>query len=231
MVPKNIHLEVQDGDQIQKGDFILDGNPAPHDILAIKGVEELASYLVTEIQDVYRLQGVTINDKHIEVIVSQMLKKVEIIDPGDSSLLKDEQIDKIDLQELNDELASANKKLITARPILLGITKAALQTRSFISAASFQETTRVLTEASMVGKSDLLQGLKENVIVGRLIPAGTGSAISKLRQVSTHRDNLIIQEKQKAEELEDSSDSPELPPEVAENAADERSTDDIPVDE
>ena len=173
----------------------------------------------------------TINDKHIEVIVSQMLKKVEIIDPGDSSLLKDEQIDKIDLQELNDELASANKKLITARPILLGITKAALQTRSFISAASFQETTRVLTEASMVGKSDLLQGLKENVIVGRLIPAGTGSAISKLRQVSTHRDNLIIQEKQKAEELEDSSDSPELPPEVAENAADERSTDDIPVDE
>ena len=121
--------------------------------------------MVTEIQDVYRLQGVTINDKHIEVIVSQMLKKVEIIDPGDSSLLKDEQIDKIDLQELNDELASANKKLITARPILLGITKAALQTRSFISAASFQETTRVLTEASMVGKSDLLQGLKENVIV------------------------------------------------------------------
>tara|TARA_B100000405_G_scaffold288162_1_gene236665 strand:- start:789 stop:1484 length:696 start_codon:yes stop_codon:yes gene_type:complete len=231
MVPKNIHLEVQDGDQIEKGDFILDGNPAPHDILAIKGVEELASYLVTEIQDVYRLQGVTINDKHIEVIVSQMLKKVEIIDPGDSSLLKDEQIDKIDLQELNDELASANKKLITARPILLGITKAALQTRSFISAASFQETTRVLTEASMVGKSDLLQGLKENVIVGRLIPAGTGSAISKLRQVSTHRDNLIIQEKQKAEELEDSSDSTELPPEVAENAADERSTDDIPVDE
>ena len=217
--------------KIEKGDFILDGNPAPHDILAIKGVEELASYLVTEIQDVYRLQGVTINDKHIEVIVSQMLKKVEIIDPGDSSLLKDEQIDKIDLQELNDELASANKKLITARPILLGITKAALQTRSFISAASFQETTRVLTEASMVGKSDLLQGLKENVIVGRLIPAGTGSAISKLRQVSTHRDNLIIQEKQKAEELEDSSDSPELPPEVAENAADERSTDDIPVDE
>ena len=231
MVPKNIHLEVQDGDKIEKGDFILDGNPAPHDILAIKGVEELASYLVTEIQDVYRLQGVTINDKHIEVIVSQMLKKVEIIDPGDSSLLKDEQIDKIDLQELNDELAGANKKLITARPILLGITKAALQTRSFISAASFQETTRVLTEASMVGKSDLLQGLKENVIVGRLIPAGTGSAISKLRQVSTHRDNLIIQEKQKAEELEDASNSPELPPEVAENATDESSTDDIPVEE
>ena len=231
MVPKNIHLEVQDGDKIEKGDFILDGNPAPHDILAIKGVEELASYLVTEIQDVYRLQGVTINDKHIEVIVSQMLKKVEIIDPGDSSLLKDEQIDKIDLHELNEDLSRANKKLITARPILLGITKAALQTRSFISAASFQETTRVLTEASMVGKSDLLQGLKENVIVGRLIPAGTGSAISKLRQVSTHRDNLIIQEKKKAEELEDASDSGELPPEVAENTVDESSTDDIPLEE
>ncbi|MGB0573673.1 MAG: DNA-directed RNA polymerase subunit beta' [Hyphomicrobiales bacterium] len=201
MVPKNIHLEVQDGDKIEKGDFIMDGNPAPHDILAIKGVEELAAYLVTEIQDVYRLQGVTINDKHIEVIVSQMLKKVEISDPGDSNLLHGEQIDKIDLLELNEELETAGKKLISAKPILLGITKAALQTRSFISAASFQETTRVLTEASMNGKSDLLQGLKENVIVGRLIPAGTGSAISKLRQVSVHRDNLILQEKQKADEL------------------------------
>ncbi|MEK9795009.1 MAG: DNA-directed RNA polymerase subunit beta', partial [Hyphomicrobiales bacterium] len=201
MVPKNIHLEVQDGDRIEKGDFIMDGNPAPHDILAIKGVEELAAYLVTEIQDVYRLQGVTINDKHIEVIVSQMLKKVEISDPGDSNLLHGEQIDKIDLLELNEELEAAGKKLISAKPILLGITKAALQTRSFISAASFQETTRVLTEASMNGKSDLLQGLKENVIVGRLIPAGTGSAISKLRQVSVHRDNLILQEKQKADEL------------------------------
>jgi len=201
MVPKNIHLEVQDGDKIEKGDFIMDGNPAPHDILAIKGVEELAAYLVTEIQDVYRLQGVTINDKHIEVIVSQMLKKVEISDPGDSNLLHGEQIDKIDLLELNKELEAAGKKVISAKPILLGITKAALQTRSFISAASFQETTRVLTEASMNGKSDLLQGLKENVIVGRLIPAGTGSAISKLRQVSVHRDNLILQEKQKADQL------------------------------
>jgi len=201
MVPKNIHLEVQDGDKIEKGDFIMDGNPAPHDILAIKGVEELAAYLVAEIQDVYRLQGVTINDKHIEVIVSQMLKKVEISDPGDSNLLHGEQIDKIDLLELNEELKAAGKKLISGNPILLGITKAALQTRSFISAASFQETTRVLTEASMNGKSDLLQGLKENVIVGRLIPAGTGSAISKLRQVSVHRDNLIIQEKKNAEQL------------------------------
>ena len=231
MVPKNIHLEVQDGDKVEKGDFILDGNPAPHDILAIKGVEELASYLVTEIQDVYRLQGVTINDKHIEVIVSQMLKKVEIVDPGDSSLLHGEQIDKIDLLELNDELSSDSKKLVTARPILLGITKAALQTRSFISAASFQETTRVLTEASMNGKSDLLQGLKENVIVGRLIPAGTGSAISKLRQVSTHRDNLIIQEKQKAEELLDASDSEELSPDLPENVGEEGLSEEIPAEE
>ena len=217
MVPKNVHLEVQDGDTIEKGEFILDGNPAPHDILAIKGVEELASYLTTEIQDVYRLQGVTINDKHIEVIVSQMLKKVEVIDPGNSSLLPGEQLDKIDVLELNEQLQGAGKKLIVARPILLGITKAALQTRSFISAASFQETTRVLTEASMNGKSDLLQGLKENVIVGRLIPAGTGSAISKLRQVSVHRDHLILQEKEKAEQLLKDNTPDEIAPEVIED--------------
>ena len=217
MVPKNVHLEVQDGDTIEKGEFILDGNPAPHDILAIKGVEELASYLTTEIQDVYRLQGVTINDKHIEVIVSQMLKKVEVVDPGNSSLLPGEQLDKIDVLELNEQLQSAGKKLIVARPILLGITKAALQTRSFISAASFQETTRVLTEASMNGKSDLLQGLKENVIVGRLIPAGTGSAISKLRQVSVHRDHLILQEKEKAEQLLKDNTPDEIAPEVIED--------------
>ena len=130
------------------------------------------------------------------------LKKVEIIDPGDSSLLKDEQIDKIDLQELNDELASANKKLITARPILLGITKAALQTRSFISAASFQETTRVLTEASMVGKSDLLQGLKENVIVGRLVPAGTGSIKNKWNKKALDDDQKFIAEQEKIEQPE-----------------------------
>ena len=132
---------------------------------------------------------------------------------------------------MNDELSSTNKKLVTARPILLGITKAALQTRSFISAASFQETTRVLTEASMNGKSDLLQGLKENVIVGRLIPAGTGSAISKLRQVSTHRDNLIIQEKQKAEELLDASDSEELSPDLPENVGEEGLSEEIPAEE
>tara|TARA_Y100000590_G_scaffold275413_1_gene309222 strand:- start:4205 stop:8446 length:4242 start_codon:yes stop_codon:yes gene_type:complete len=205
MVPKNVHLEVQDGDKVEKGEFVLDGNPAPHDILAIKGVEELAAYLTTEIQDVYRLQGVTINDKHIEVIVSQMLKKIEIIDPGDSSLLAGEQIDKIEFIELNEELELNKKKAIIGRPILLGITKAALQTRSFISAASFQETTRVLTEASMNGKADLLQGLKENVIVGRLIPAGTGSAINSLRQVSTHRDQLILEEKQKTEQIADAA--------------------------
>ena len=231
MVPKNIHLEVQDGDKIEKGDFIMDGNPAPHDILAIKGVEELAAYLVTEIQDVYRLQGVTINDKHIEVIVSQMLKKVEISDPGDSNLLHGEQIDKIDLLELNEELEAAGKKLISANPILLGITKAALQTRSFISAASFQETTRVLTEASMNGKSDLLQGLKENVIVGRLIPAGTGSAISKLRQVSIHRDNLILQEKQKADQLLSQTSDEALVSDLINVAESDESTENLSVEE
>jgi len=231
MVPKNIHLEVQDGDKIEKGDFIMDGNPAPHDILAIKGVEELAAYLVTEIQDVYRLQGVTINDKHIEVIVSQMLKKVEISDPGDSNLLHGEQIDKIELLELNEELEAAGKKLISANPILLGITKAALQTRSFISAASFQETTRVLTEASMNGKSDLLQGLKENVIVGRLIPAGTGSAISKLRQVSVHRDNLILQEKQKADQLLSQTSDEALVSDLINVAEADESTENLSVEE
>jgi len=231
MVPKNIHLEVQDGDKIEKGDFIMDGNPAPHDILAIKGVEELAAYLVTEIQDVYRLQGVTINDKHIEVIVSQMLKKVEISDPGDSNLLHGEQIDKIELLELNEELEAAGKKLISAKPVLLGITKAALQTRSFISAASFQETTRVLTEASMNGKSDLLQGLKENVIVGRLIPAGTGSAISKLRQVSVHRDNLILQEKQKADQLLSQTSDEALVSDLINVAEADESTENLSVEE
>ena len=231
MVPKNIHLEVQDGDKIEKGDFIMDGNPAPHDILAIKGVEELAAYLVTEIQDVYRLQGVTINDKHIEVIVSQMLKKREISDPGDSNLLHGEQIDKIDLLELNEELEAAGKKLISAKPVLLGITKAALQTRSFISAASFQETTRVLTEASMNGKSDLLQGLKENVIVGRLIPAGTGSAISKLRQVSVHRDNLILQEKQKADQLLSQTSDEALVSDLINVAESDESTENLSVEE
>ena len=176
------------------------GNPAPHDILAIKGVEELAAYLVNEIQEVYRLQGVSINDKHIEVIVRQMLQKVDIVDPGDTDFLKDEQVDKLDLDAANEAALAEGKKPATGIPVLLGITKASLQTRSFISAASFQETTRVLTEAAVNGKVDTLEGLKENVIVGRLIPAGTGAAMAKIRAIASMRDTLILA--QKAEESE-----------------------------
>ena len=152
---------------------------------------------MNEVQEVYRLQGVTINDKHIEVIVRQMLQKVEIEDPGETDLLKGEQIDKIEFNELNLAFEKAGKRPATAKPVLLGITKASLQTRSFISAASFQETTRVLTEAAVNGKADTLEGLKENVIVGRLIPAGTGGMLRRIRKEAAKRDELIAKEKAK----------------------------------
>jgi len=197
LIPKGKHIHLQDGDVIEKGDYIVDGNPAPHDILAIKGVEELASYLTNEIQEVYRLQGVNINDKHIEVIVRQMLQKVEIDDAGETELLQGEQVDKSELEQVNARAAEENRKPATGHPVLLGITKASLQTRSFISAASFQETTRVLTEAAVNGKIDTLDGLKENVIVGRLIPAGTGAMMDELREVATKRDALILEEREK----------------------------------
>jgi DNA-directed RNA polymerase subunit beta' len=200
LIPKGKHLPVQEGDHIEKGEYILDGNPAPHDILAIKGVEELAFYLVNEIQEVYRLQGVNINDKHIEVIVRQMLQKVEITDSGDSTLLPGEQVDAIELDVVNQKLTNEGHKPASGLPVLLGITKASLQTRSFISAASFQETTRVLTEAAVVGKVDTLEGLKENVIVGRLIPAGTGGMLARYKQIAEKRDNLIIEEQAKEAE-------------------------------
>jgi len=182
LVPKGKHVYLQSGDVVEKGDYIVDGNPAPHDILAIKGVEELAAYLVNEIQEVYRLQGVNINDKHIEVIVRQMLQKVEISEVGDSDFLSGEQVDRVEMDDVNERLIAEGKKPAAGEPVLLGITKASLQTRSFISAASFQETTRVLTEAAVNGKSDDLAGLKENVIVGRLIPAGTGLAYHLARK-------------------------------------------------
>ncbi|MEO1067129.1 MAG: DNA-directed RNA polymerase subunit beta', partial [Pseudomonadota bacterium] len=197
LIPKGKPFHLQEGDTIEKGEYILDGNPAPHDILAIKGVEALAAYLVNEIQEVYRLQGVTINDKHIEVIVRQMLQKVEITDPGDSDYLKDEQVDRMELDAMNEKLIDDAKTPAQGVPVLLGITKASLQTRSFISAASFQETTRVLTEAAVAGKIDTLDGLKENVIVGRLIPAGTGGAMNQVRQVAGRRDDLILEEQRK----------------------------------
>jgi DNA-directed RNA polymerase subunit beta' len=197
LIPKGRPFHLQEGDAIEKGDFILDGLPAPHDILAIKGVEELAAYLVNEIQEVYRLQGVLINDKHIEVIVRQMLQKVEITNAGESDLIAGEQIDRLEFDELNERLAEERKELAEGVPVLLGITKASLQTRSFISAASFQETTRVLTDAAVNGKIDTLEGLKENVIVGRLIPAGTGGMMTNLRQIALKRDELILEEERK----------------------------------
>jgi DNA-directed RNA polymerase subunit beta' len=199
LIPRGKNLAVQHGDRVEKGDFVYDGHPAPHDILAIKGVEELANYLINEIQDVYRLQGVTINDKHIEVIVRQMLQKVEVEDPGETDFLKGEQIDKIEFNEQNLAYEKAGKRPATVKPVLLGITKASLQTRSFISAASFQETTRVLTDAAVNGKADTLEGLKENVIVGRLIPAGTGGMLRRVRKIAAKRDELIAKEKAKSE--------------------------------
>lgn len=193
MVPKGKHIPVQEGDFVQKGDYIMDGNPAPHDILAIMGVEALADYMVDEVQDVYRLQGVKINDKHIEVIVRQMLQKWEISDSGDTVLLKGETVDKAEFDEANAKSVGRGGRPAEGQPILLGITKASLQTRSFISAASFQETTRVLTEASVQGKRDKLVGLKENVIVGRLIPAGTGGATQRVRRIASERDNVVLE--------------------------------------
>ncbi len=199
LIPRGKSLTVQHGDRVERGDFVYDGHPAPHDILAIKGVEELANYLINEIQDVYRLQGVTINDKHIEVIVRQMLQKVEVTDVGETDLIKGEQLDRVELDELNAKYVEAGKKPAAASPVLLGITKASLQTRSFISAASFQETTRVLTDAAVNGKVDTLEGLKENVIVGRLIPAGTGGALRRLRKIAAKRDELIAREQAKVD--------------------------------
>jgi DNA-directed RNA polymerase subunit beta' len=193
MIPKGKHIPVQEGDFVQKGDYIMDGNPAPHDILRIMGVEALANYMIDEVQDVYRLQGVKINDKHIEVIVRQMLQKIEILDSGDTTLLKGEHVDKQELDEENAKARARGLREASGEAILLGITKASLQTRSFISAASFQETTRVLTEASVQGKRDKLVGLKENVIVGRLIPAGTGGATSRVKKIAADRDQTVIE--------------------------------------
>jgi len=182
LIPKWRHVNVFEGEHVEKGEVIADGELNPHDILRLRGVTDLAEYLVKEIQDVYRLQGVGINDKHIEVIIRQMLRKVEIVDAGETSLLRGEQVNRSRLADENEKAEAANKHTARFEPLLLGITKASLATDSFISAASFQETTRVLTEAAVRGMSDPLNGLKENVIVGRLIPAGTGLAHHKERR-------------------------------------------------
>ncbi len=188
LIPKWRHLNVFEGEQVVSGEVIADGEPNPHDILRLQGVEPLSDYLVREIQDVYRLQGVKINDKHIEVIIRQMLRKVVVTEPGDSTYLRGEQIDKARALEVCEQLEAQGKEPLTFEPILLGITKASLATESFISAASFQETTRVLTEAAVRGLKDDLRGLKENVIVGRLIPAGTGFAHHAERRRTREQD-------------------------------------------
>ena len=201
MVPKGKLLAVQEGDFIRKGDMIIDGSPVPHDILNILGVEALADYLVKEVQDVYRLQGVKINDKHIEVIVRQMLQKIEITEHGGTTFLNGEHVNRLEFKKANEKAIEQNVEPAKGFPILLGITKASLQTESFISAASFQETTRVLTEAAVSGKSDSLLGLKENVIVGRLVPAGTGSIVNKLRMTANRRDKEILEANAKQEKV------------------------------
>jgi len=201
LFPKGKYISVQEGDHVEKGDLLMDGNPVPHDILKVLGVEALANYLIDEIQDVYRLQGVKINDKHIEVICRQMLQKIEIKEPGDTTYLVGEQIDRREFDAYNAKTVADGRKPASCFPVLQGITKASLQTASFISAASFQETTRVLTEAAIAGRSDYLVGLKENVIVGRLIPAGTGSTMSRFKELAADRDREFeeLAAKQEAE--------------------------------
>jgi DNA-directed RNA polymerase subunit beta' len=182
LIPKDKHISVHDGQVVNKGETIVDGPADPHDILRLQGVEALARYIIDEVQDVYRLQGVKINDKHIEVIVRQMLRRIQVVEPGDTRFITGEQVERAEALAENDRVAADGKKPATYDFMLLGITKASLSTDSFISAASFQETTRVLTEAAIMGKRDELRGLKENVIVGRLIPAGTGLAYHNARK-------------------------------------------------
>ena len=191
LISKSKVVDIQEGDYVKRGDNLIGGSPNPHDILEVMGIEPLAEYIVAEIQEVYRLQGVKINDKHIETIVRQMLQKVEITAAGDTTLLPGEQVDREEMIAVNEKVQAAGGRPAEGKPILLGITKASLQTRSFISAASFQETTRVLTQASVEGKKDTLVGLKENVIVGRLIPAGTGAGMNRLRITSNARDAAL----------------------------------------
>jgi len=210
LIPKGKHVSVQEGDRVIAGEPLMDGINNPHDLLMIKGEKELARYLVDEVQEVYRLQGVKINDKHMEVIVRQMLRRLVVKDPGDTSFIADEQVERHRFQEENQRVVDKGGKPAVGEPILMGITKASLSTQSFISAASFQETTRVLTEAALAGKTDYLRGLKENVIMGRLIPAGTGLPMYRKLGIQT--------------------DEPELPPEQPEMQADSGDSDEKVLD-
>ncbi|MDC2969243.1 DNA-directed RNA polymerase subunit beta' [Candidatus Pelagibacter sp.] len=202
LIPKGKHINFNQGEKIKKGEYLLDGQPLPHDILRILGIEELTEYFVNQVQDVYRLQGVIINDKHIEVILRQMLKKIEVKEPGESNLLPGEVIDRIRFEQINENLKAESKKPAVGERVLMGITKASLQTESFISAASFQETTRVLTDAAIKGKVDKLVGLKENVIVGRLVPAGTGSIKNNWNRKALDDDKKFLTEQETSEPSE-----------------------------
>ncbi|MCH2411045.1 DNA-directed RNA polymerase subunit beta', partial [Myxococcota bacterium] len=205
LIPKWRQIGVYEGEQVERGEVVCEGPPSPHDILRLKGVEALAHYIINNIQEVYRLQGVPINDKHIEVIVRQMLRKAEVVNPGDSTLIRGEQAEYVRIVEENERLAEEGKALAVCERLLLGITKASLATESFISAASFQETTRVLTEAAVTGKQDFLRGLKENVVVGRLIPAGTGltyHAERKERRAQEIEARLVREQGATADEIE-----------------------------
>jgi len=202
LIPKGKHINFNEGEKIKKGEYLLDGQPLPHDILRILGIEELTDYFVNQVQDVYRLQGVIINDKHIEVILRQMLKKIEVKESGDSTLMPGEIIDRLKFEEINEKLVSEKKNIAVGERVLMGITKASLQTESFISAASFQETTRVLTDAAIKGKTDKLVGLKENVIVGRLVPAGTGSIKNLWNKKASDDDQKFLSEQEKLEPSE-----------------------------
>jgi len=194
LIPQGKHLYVQEGSLVRAGDRLTEGPINPHDILKIKGIEEVQEYLVNEIQEVYRLQGVRIDDKHIEVIVRQMLQKVRIEDPGNTAFLEGEHVDRLQVLGENEKMLGEGQQPATFQPLLLGITKASLSTDSFISAASFQETTRVLTEAAIQGKVDFLRGLKENVIIGHLIPAGTGMPQYRKLRLEAERQSLLTLE-------------------------------------
>ena len=202
LIPKGKHINFNQGEKIKKGEYLLDGQPLPHDILRILGIEELTEYFVNQVQEVYRLQGVVINDKHIETILRQMLKKIEVKNSGDSSLMPGEIIDRIKFDDMNENLKTEGKKPAVGERVLMGITKASLQTESFISAASFQETTRVLTDAAIKGKTDTLLGLKENVIVGRLVPAGTGTIKNDWNRKAVEDDNKFLSEQEPVETTE-----------------------------
>jgi len=222
LISKGKHISVHAGDKVRAGEPMMDGAANPHDILKVLGEKELARYLVDEVQEVYRLQGVKINDKHIETIVRQMLRRVRVTDVGDTAFLVDEQVEKWVFEEENEKIMTAGHRPAVGEPLLLGITKASLSTESFISASSFQETTKVLTEAAINGKVDYLRGLKENVIMGRLIPAGTGLAQYKQLdlEVESPTDEITQVEAALAASHEDAGSLPplELPPPAASRA-------------